>query len=768
MKEGFFMEKTRSGSEYALTDKLWEKGIDITVSAVCFISAFTLSGAELLGFRVPLSVGLAAACTGKELVFACVGAVLGGFLRLEGLEAVSCAAPVAGIAATVLALEKLRLRRPKMILAAASGILHFACSTAIMFSQEASLAGLLRNLCAALLCGASSVFYSGTAECIKRRQSLGSLDNYSLICLVMTLCTLLLGISEIGISGFYPARFFGSFIILCAAYLFGTSGGSTAGISIGTCVAVSGTSVALSLCYGISGLICGIFSKYGQFVCALVFSLTAGTAALLDSSGGGLAVFAESALAGIIFALIPSKHLKRLRSTVLNPRSRRIAGEFSAAKQRILNISKAVGSVSDCVSSVSKGIEALAPAKDIMVCMRVRERVCENCKLKDSFCPECGEFAEIMKLLSEGKTVEPEDFSINFNTKCPSVPRLVESFNKIYSGQSALNALQASAARSRDLACSQFDWISSLLSDLSDTLESEAQNLYGRERTANRILGEFGFRICNITCTQPVSGALRLTCIVEDIPQGTSLSYLTSVLGAEIGAELSAPKIRELKNAKELKFIQKERFSVDVACASASCAQKKLCGDYTEHFRTESKYYIILSDGMGTGGRAAIDSAMTVELFSRLIKAGLSTENALSITNCALSVKSDDESLSTLDIAEIDLFTGDAFILKAGAAQSFYTCNGRVKTVEIPCSPLGILSKASFAKYALKLRGGDRIVIASDGIFGCGTSWIQSEIKAAENSTPSELAEIILEQAQLKCGSRFDDMTVICATIDEI
>lgn len=750
------------------TDKLLEKGVDITVSTAYFLGSFILTGAKLFDFGVPLSAGLAAACTGKELIFVCVGAVLGGFFRLEGLESVACAAPMAGMAAAVIALEKLRLRRRKGILAAVCGILHFACSTAIMFSQEPSLAGLLRNLCAALLCASSSVFYAGTADFIRRRQGLGMLDNYSLTCLVITLCTLLLGISEIGISGVYPARFFGSLIILCAAYLFGTSGGSTAGISIGTCVAVSGTGVALSLCYGISGLVCGIFSKYGRMACALVFSLTAGTAALLDSSGGGLAVFAESALAGFIFALIPGKHLKRIRSAVLSPKSRRISGEFAAAKQRMLGISKAVGSVSECVSNVSKGIEALAPAKDIVVCMRVKERVCDGCGLKDTFCPECGEFAEITKLLSEGKTVTAEDFSVNFNSKCPSVPRLAENFNKIYSGQSALNALQASAARNRELACSQFDWISSLLAELSDSLEGEAQNLHSKERTAARILGDLGFRVLSVNCIRPVSGALRVSCIVESIPAGTSLSFLTNALSSELGAELSPPEIRALKNATELKFIQKESVEINVALASASCGQKKLCGDYSEHFRTESKYYIILSDGMGTGGRAAIDSAMTVELIARLIKAGISPENALSITNCALSVKSDDESVSTLDIAEIDLFTGDTCIFKAGAAQSFYTCSGKVKTVEIPCAPLGILPKATFAKYTLKLRGGDRLILASDGIFGCGTSWIQSEIKAAEKASPSELAELILEQAQRKCGSSFDDMTVICADTKEI
>lgn len=762
------MEKVKTVRERDLTDKLWDKGVEIVTSTAYFISGFILSGAQLFEMKIPLSIGLAAACKGREMIFACAGAVLGSFFRLDTASLVSSVAPLAGMAGVSLALEKLRItRRNKLILALSAGILYFAASTAVMFSGEATLSGLLLNLCAALLCGSSVIFYSGTAECIRKKHSLYMLDNYSLICLVMSLCTLLLGSSEISILGFRPARFFGSFIIICAAYLFGPSGGSIAGISIGACIAVSGTGIALSLCCGISGLVSGIFSKYGQFAAALVFSLATGAAALIDSSAESLAVFAETALACVIFSLIPKKYLSGIRTSILNPKSRRVAAEFSGAKERIMQASRAIGSVSECVSSVSKGIEALAPAKDILVCMRVRERICSGCQLKNTFCPENGEFAEIMQKLADGITVTPEDFSVNFNSKCPSVPRLAESFNKIYSSQNAVTALQANAARSRELACSQFDWISQLLCEFSETLEAEAQTLYGKERTAQRVLSEYDFKVISTNCTQPLSGALRLICTVEDIPSGTSLSHLTANLSAELGAELSPPKIREVKAGRELRFIQKERFGVSIASSGASCGNRKLCGDYCEHFRTESKAYIILSDGMGTGGRAAIDSAMTVELFSRLIRAGLSLDTALSITNSALSVKSDDESISTLDVAEIDLFSGDAVILKAGAAQSFYTCSGRVKAVEVPSTPLGILSKVAFSRYSLRLRGGDRLIMVSDGILGCGTGWIQDEIRAADSASPSEISELILEEAQRKCGDKYDDMTVITAIIEE-
>ena len=52
---------------------------------------------------------------------------------------------------------------------------------------------------------------------------------------------------------------------------------------------------------------------------------------------------------------------------------------------------------------------------------------------------------------------------------------------------------------------------------------------------------------------------------------------------------------------------------------------------------------------------------------SKLIKSGLGFDCALQIVNSALMVKSGDESLATLDIICIDLCTGIADLMNAGA-----------------------------------------------------------------------------------------------------
>ncbi len=761
------MEKTLSVTKNKTVDSIIDKGARVLVLTLYYLCGFTLSGAGLFSVRVPLCVGLTAACTGTELVAVCMGSISGCFLRMSIRESLTCLIPLAGTTALVCACEKFRFRRKTAVLCVGVFIFTFAAATVFMFATKPSLNGFMLNVCACALCAGSVIFYKGAVDCIHKKRNLYMLDNHSLICIMMSLCTLLLGCSEVSFFGVRPARLFGSLVIIAAAALFSQAGGSIAGVSIGTCVAVSGTSVALSLCYGICGLASGIFSKYGQLACSLVFSGITGIFALIDGSAEGLFVFIEATVAGIIFSAFPKKQLAEIRSGIEKPRKEKVAAEAVGTKEKLTEASRAVGSVSRCIRSVSDGIGAMTPPNDVIVCLRVKERVCMDCKLKNGLCPESGEFAAIMEKLAQGDSVSPEDFSANFNQKCPNVPKLAESFNRVYSGRSAVNAIQAGAARNREFACGQFDWASKLLEDLADGVENGARILHGKERTALRVLTDRDFDVKNVTCTQPSPGVICLKCTVGEIPQSTSLTRLTAALSAELETQLNPPKITETSMGKEMTFMRKEILSFRFGCASASCGNRRLCGDYFECFRTESKVYVIMSDGMGTGGRAAIDSAMTVEIFSRLIKAGIALDTALGLTNIALAVKSEDESLSTLDVAEIDLFSGEALILKAGAAPSFYTVSGRVRTVEPPSTPLGILNNIGFSKYNLQLRGGDMLVMVSDGILGSGSNWLRDEIKAARNPDAREFSELLLETARRKCGKNYDDMTVITLIMEE-
>ena len=170
----------------------------------------------------------------------------------------------------------------------------------------------------------------------------------------------------------------------------------------------------------------------------------------------------------------------------------------------------------------------------------------------------------------------------------------------------------------------------------------------------------------------------------------------------------------------------------------------------------------IICDGMGTGGRAAVDGTMACGIMERLVKAGVGFDAGLRIVNSALLAKSGDESLSTMDITTLDLYTGEAEFLKAGAPETILRKKGRAVPADMPGLPIGILNDTRFAKSADTLLSGDLAVMLSDGALSSGSEWVCETIEAWKGTIPQELAEEIVAQAiTRRTDGHDDDITVL-------
>ena len=168
----------------------------------------------------------------------------------------------------------------------------------------------------------------------------------------------------------------------------------------------------------------------------------------------------------------------------------------------------------------------------------------------------------------------------------------------------------------------------------------------------------------------------------------------------------------------------------------------------------------------GRGNRAALDGAMGAGLLSRLLSAGFGFDSALKVVNSALLVKSNEESLATIDCASVDLFTGRVDLYKAGAPATYIIKGNRVTKCELTSMPAGILRGIEFAKRTAVLSRGDLIVMMSDGITELGGEWLSALLKGFEENTPQEIADSILKEAlNVSEGQKEDDMSVIAARL---
>jgi serine/threonine protein phosphatase PrpC len=167
----------------------------------------------------------------------------------------------------------------------------------------------------------------------------------------------------------------------------------------------------------------------------------------------------------------------------------------------------------------------------------------------------------------------------------------------------------------------------------------------------------------------------------------------------------------------------------------------------------------IISDGMGSGARAAVESAMAVSLISELIKGGVEPVKALRFVNFTLEEKSNDETTTTCDLLIINRYTGLCTLSKLGAARTTAILSGEIKEFEGTALPAGIIIDNEPDFFTFNVQSGDKIALFSDGIMAFAK---MEEILKEENVPPELAAKIIGEEDPdfEDDYSRSDDKTI--------
>ena len=164
---------------------------------------------------------------------------------------------------------------------------------------------------------------------------------------------------------------------------------------------------------------------------------------------------------------------------------------------------------------------------------------------------------------------------------------------------------------------------------------------------------------------------------------------------------------------------------------------------------------------MGTGERAALDSLMTTGLAQTLLRADLSVACTARLVNAALLLRSRQETVATLDIAIINLYTGKVQIYKAGASFSVLQKRSSTAVIEQQSLPLGILDETDIACTEFDMQDGDCLYLLSDGASVIAPEFFKS-LRPNRNENLADTVEKIMQEA-LHCTTqgRPDDITCL-------
>lgn len=222
----------------------------------------------------------------------------------------------------------------------------------------------------------------------------------------------------------------------------------------------------------------------------------------------------------------------------------------------------------------------------------------------------------------------------------------------------------------------------------------------------------------------------------------------------------------------ETVFLEEEAaFSVLTGAAKATRETETVSGDtYSFLERGNGNLIMALSDGMGSGEKAMQDSEQVIDLLEKFLEAGFSKDMAVEMINGSLIARAEEENMSTLDLCDINLYTGMCEFMKIGSSYTYIKRDDRVEQISSDNLPLGIFHKMDVDRKKRQLLDGDYVIIISDGVIDGigGTESMWEAVSRITMQNPKEIANYILRLVLQKTGGRIpDDMTVLVAGIWE-
>ena len=741
---------------------------------------FLVSRGAVMGNLAPFGASYAAAVPKNRLASSLAGTAL-GYAVLTPKGSFRYIAVVAAIGALRWLFSELDfIRRSRLFapLLAFGSVL--STGVALVFGNMGTISSVTDCVIEAALAGAAAYFMAMTVRLSTRHRSISAFTRQESAGVVLTGCVLMLSLGDLAVEGVSVGRVIAVAVILLCARYGGVGGGAVSGVSTGAVFSLADTGLGY-ICGGFAfgGLMSGVFAPLGKLGCAVSFLMSNAIMSLAFGRENMLpSVLIESFLGAVIFMLLP-KEVGNIVSPIFGSEKNTSLGE-SLRRNVVMRLdftSKAIANVKNDVKSVSEKLSEMYSPSFEWVCENVARDVCGGCGLR-MYCYEHkggvtrDDFCRLEEILAEKGSLSDRDIEEAFIKNCCKKGEIAEHMNQNYRHLLAAREAQSRVAELRGVVAGQFAGVSDILRDLSKEFSSTEVS---DEDSAERVivaLSAAGYAVADCVCLLSGSGRMTVELELSQRPdQKISKGGLAREVSKCCGRRFDLPALSFEGGRVRAAMCEMPLYDVEIGTDQHIADGGKLCGDCIDYFSDGmGNTYALVCDGMGTGGRAAVDGNMAVSVMGRLLRSGLSPDSSLQIVNSALMIKSEDESLSTVDLAGVDLFTGGVTLKKAGAPLTYIKKNGRLTTREMPSLPAGILNniKFSFSSDTIKLGAGDMVVMVSDGVITGDERWLERLIRSWNEGSAQDLAQAVVQEAiRRRAETRDDDITAVAIRLVE-
>ncbi|MBR4097302.1 MAG: SpoIIE family protein phosphatase [Oscillospiraceae bacterium] len=650
--------------------------------------------------------------------------------------------------------------------AALSAAAYIICGLLAAFQYEITPALVAAIIFRGIISGCAA-YFGERAVCLAGNGFGITVENTVPYAVAYTL--LLCMLSGISLGTVNVGRAVGLVVTAVFAYRYGIAGGGAAGALSALAFSLSSPSMSASSAVVVcAGLALGLAVKNGKLFSAAVFvGTTVACSLLYGMPADTVKLISDTVIASVLFCIVPENIMRKPIYAEFIPPS-------AAVKQYGSRLRFAASAMSDVKASFSKAADIFGNRQnESNLASEVCGKVCSLCK-NNMLCGGSEEqrikscFAPAEKIVLQRGFLTEKELSESLGG-CSRKSLLAEAFNE-------LHRLEMLEKRSGNITDCMREITLEQLAGTEDMLNffSKGSELFPccDERLSEYVceaLTEYGVRCPSATVFSDKEGRVYIECFYEGL-LGAKLETVTERFEKICDREFDFPEVISFNGTTRLCFCEMPVYGIETGRAAVN-GREDTSGDSDTLFRDGlGNVYVLISDGMGSGVRAAVESCMTVSLMTRIIRAGLGVNAAVRLINLLLLTKSADESFATVDLMKLNLFTGKAEIVKLGAAQSFIKSNGTVKTVESWSTPVGIVSTVEISKRNVQLSDGDEVVMITDGI--CEECFPRvRELMLSMGITPQDCAERIIGFAESSCQSKNfhkDDKTVRVVKLHKI
>ncbi|TDL30408.1 stage II sporulation protein E [Jeotgalibacillus sp. S-D1] len=751
--------------------------ISVLLGRALFLSQFT-------PFALPMFAVMFMASRDKSLVVM-IGLVAGAS-TLGIWQGVYTLGSIALFYLAALAVKN-RIKTDRMMLAGVVGIsvmiarsIYLSIELPARFSWVDGLMVAFEALMAAIL---TLVFLQGMQLITKaRKRTYAPEEMVAIAIVVASIATGLIGFT---IGGLALDHVITRYVVVVAALAAGAMVGSTVGIVTGLIFCLASVAHLPEVgVLAVAGLIGGLMKSgkttgvtMGLMMATLLMGLFMNQGTLMEMS------LYESALAGVALFLTPKRFIFAIARHIPGSVEHDQDQQQYARKVRDVTSDK-VQKFSDMFDTLAKSFESAeteekdaygSPVSLDETLSRVTEQTCQKCFKKD-YCWST-HFDRTYDWMKELATPEDSRSPTAWESYCVKAENVQAAFENEYTERAAHIQMKKQMMESNQFVSNQLQGLAAVMKDFANELQKETDKHDKQEEEMLQALIDFGINVDNVDIHSMEYGHIDVDIMLPFIEQhGECEKLIAPMLSSILQETIVVHQKVEIPSPYEgmmVTFRSSKAFKVGIGIAHAAHGGGLISGDsYAAVHLHGGKYAVAISDGMGNGEKARLESEETIQLLRQMLQAGIEEELAIKSVNSILTVKRTGDMYSTVDLAMIDLQNAKAKFLKVGSVPSYIKRGRTVKTIEASNLPMGFFRELDMEVLEDQLKAGDLLIMLSDGVLDGPRfienpeMWIKRQITELKTTEPQEVADILMEAAVRTSGGEIeDDMTIMAVQI---